>query len=290
MKVRKRVSPWRGELSRDQLPDGSTRIRYGIPISLRARAKIVNIYRDLLNFLTNNLSRFMGGVLTIALFLMIKESSLPIPESLMDTMLEEYVNKSARYSDIIMAIATGLFAGYFVWFFDSYLPSYLTNKKSERLLVTIVLPMYRLTENLYHVLNKDRDNSLIRFYLNSDIIYPDGFDYAFHSSRGRYDEHLSIIKKLEVAVTELRQIDSYWDFDASVFISELHISIKNVIVDMESSEFSQDQQLGQIMGVFRRSCSILIEKQVSVALKHASYESVNEFSQYLSRMNVSSES
>lgn len=291
MKVRKRVSPWREELSRKQLPDGSTRIRYGIPISLRISAKVVNSYRDLLNFLTNNLSRFMGGVLTVALFLMLKESSFPVLSSLKGTVFEEYVLKSAGYSDIIMAIATGLFAGYFVWLFDSYLPSYLTDKKSERLLSTIVLPMYRQTESMYHILIKAKDDPLIEYYLESDIIYPEGFNYAFEPENHIFDDSILItIKKLEVPVSELRKIDSYWDFDTSVFISELHISIKNVIVEMESSTSSREWQLGQIMGLFKRSCSILIEKQVLVALKQARYESVNEFSQYLSKVRVSSES
>lgn len=291
MKVRKRVSPWREELSRKQLPDGSTRIRYGIPVSMRISAKVVNSYRDFLNFLTNNLSRFMGGVLTVALFLMLKESSFPVLSSLKGTVFEEYVLKSAGYSDIIMAIATGLFAGYFVWLFDSYLPSYLTDKKSERLLSTIVIPMYRQTESLYHILIKDKADPLIGYYLESDIIYPEGFDYAFAPKNRIFDDSILItIKKLEVAVSELRKIDSYWDFDTSVFISELHISIKNVIVEMESSTSSREWQLGQIMGLFKRSCSILIEKQVLVVLKQAKYESVNEFSQYLSKARVSSES
>ena len=291
MKVRKRVSPWRVELSRKKLSDGSSRIRYGIPVSLRIRAKLVNSYRDLLNFLTNNLSRFMGGVFTVALFLMLKESSFPVPNRLKGTVLEEYVLKGAGYSDIIMAIATGLFAGYFVWLFDSYLPSYLTDKKSEKLLSTIVLPMYRQTESLYHILINDRADPLIGYYLDSVIIYPEGFDYAFAPKHPILDDTILItVKKLEVAVNELRQIDSYWDFDTSVFISELHISIKNVIVEMESGESSREWQLGQVMGLFKRSCSILIEKQVLVALKQVNYESVNEFSQYLSKVRVSSES
>ncbi|EGQ8079781.1 hypothetical protein G5G45_004209 [Vibrio vulnificus] len=294
MTIRRRLKPWREEVSVKTLKDGSTRIRYGVPIRKRINARIINSYRDLLNVLTTNLPRFMGLVAVLAILLMVKESSFPLASGLSNTFIAPLFLKSVGYSEITMSIATGLFAGYFVWLFDSYLPGYLASKKSEAIALTLIRPLYLHLERLYHELGLfNGEGSPLEFH--SDELYIDELHPIFSTSHLKLDENILVsAKRLELLVGELRLIDNYWDFDTSIFIAKLHNSIRDTIVVMESGGLNTRRSRRGVISVFNGLCVLLVEDRLHLSVEpfyhRHGFEGVSEFSQYLSKVRSKSRS
>ncbi len=270
MTIKRRIYLRRQELVK-KFPDGSVRIRYEIPISKRIYAAIFNSYRNLLNALTKKLSFLMGFVFFLGTFLMVKESDYQMIHLLNDTFLQSLFIKSENKSDMIMSISTGLFAGFFVWLFDSYLPEFLKLKKCTSIVKVVFPRVFEETERLFN-------------FLNNDILCYETLMFRTVQSNART---LSFtLKRLDNYITELSSMDKFWDFDTALYFKELELLIKDNIYLSESiidDEEMYYKVINSSSDILDMLCAILSDEYIYKNIRSYHTLHMSEFSQFLSR-------